>query len=80
MSFGSKSKTPALPAMAPGPDDSAQVKARQDKADATMRVTNQATQATDTNVGGRAIALEEQAGRGLLNMQKRQAARRALNG
>jgi len=66
--------------MAPGPDDPAQVKARADKADATMRVTNKATQATDTIVGGRVIALEEQEGLGLLSMRKRQAARRALNG
>ena len=79
MSF-MKPKIPNVPAAAPAPTEAEQVAARVKQSETAQRDWAIGRRASETNVGGDAMEREAQAGRGLLSMQKRKAARQDLYG
>lgn len=79
MSF-MKPKIPQVPAAAPAPTEAEQVAERVKRVDASQRDWATGRRAAETNVGGDVMEREAQAGRGLLSMQKRKAARQDLYG
>jgi len=70
MSFGG-SKTPAVPVAPPAPTEEDMIAKRVAAGELAQREWARGRAASETNVGGKAQALEEQTGRGLLYQKRR---------
>lgn len=79
MSF-MKPKIPAVPAAAAAPTEEEQIAKRVEMAHRANVDYSRARRASETNVGGRAIAYEAQAARGEASMERRTKAREDLYG